>query len=84
MVVPFGLCQPLKKKGETRKPTEEKYGGWTSKVYNSGQIIATSHDLTPNGGLGRDLGPSTLPVGRSELANGSGGLITPWTFHQRA
>jgi len=24
-------------------------------VYNSGQIIATSHDLTPNGGLVRDI-----------------------------
>ena len=24
-------------------------------IYNSGQIIATSHDLTPNGGLGREI-----------------------------
>ena len=45
----------FQKNGETRKPTEEKYGGWTSEVYNSGQIIATSHDLTPNGGLGREI-----------------------------
>ena len=26
-------------------------------IISSGQIIATSHDLTPNGGLVREMGP---------------------------
>ena len=29
----------------------------TNTSYKSGQIIATSHDLTPNGGLVREMGP---------------------------
>ena len=28
---------------------------YSNPMYNSGQIIATSHDLTPNGGLVRDI-----------------------------
>ena len=30
-------------------------GGLVYVVYNSGQIVATSHDLTPNGGLVREI-----------------------------
>ena len=28
---------------------------WGSRCHTSGQIIATSHDLTPNGGLVREI-----------------------------
>ncbi len=35
----------------------ETIGDWDSfsRSYSSGQIIATSHDLTPNGGLVREI-----------------------------
>ena len=35
--------------------------------YNSGQIIATSHDLTPNGGLVREIHGNPLISGKSRL-----------------
>ena len=35
---------------------EVRYTGWTFRdIHQSGQIIATSHDLTPNGGLVRGI-----------------------------
>ena len=30
---------------------------WGPRCHTSGQIIATSHNLTPNGGLVREMGP---------------------------
>ena len=39
---------------------------WLWYIYvHSGQIIATSHDLTPNGGLVREMGP--IISGKSRL-----------------
>ena len=36
-------------------PFGDRLINWIVRVYISGQIIATSHDLTPNGGLVREI-----------------------------
>ena len=45
--------------GDPRSPfhmsTMSKLASWEAKIQISGQIIATSHDLTPHGGLLREI-----------------------------
>ncbi len=52
-----GEC--LKMRKPQRDQLNERHGkiphGLNEEIYTSGQIIVTSHDLTPNGGLVREL-----------------------------